>query len=327
MSKRNSIILGLLFVILVIEIVIYAPKNLGLPGEDQTQQPHPSPIAGGASAQVMHDVHLVEAKADGKEWELWADKALGPKTNVEDWTIEKVRVKFFATNGVTYNTTGKKGNVVPAKKDIKIEGNVVTKSSNGYIFKTESAFYDSTSRKLTSPGDVEMTGPPDKEGGALHLTGAEMVVEHATNEITINRNVRARKKLKDGRTAIIQSQRAVFSGRSNLANFYGNVVIDFDTMRLTGPEAKFAYDPKTQKLESLEVGGGARVTDTDKFATANSVNVFFGDDRVVFKGAPRVVQRGDELVGDEIVFLEGGRKVQVSNAKAQLDPKNVEKKN
>jgi LPS export ABC transporter protein LptC len=326
MSKRNSIILGLLFVILVIEIVIYAPRNVGMPGEDQPIE-QATPAAVGQSAQVMHDVHLVEAKADGKEWELWADRAIGPKTNVEDWTIEKVRVKFFATNDVTYNVTGKKGNVVPSKKDIKIQGNVVTKSSNGYVFKTESVFYDSTSRKLTSPGEVEMTGPPDKEGGSLLLTGSDMIVEHATNEITVNRNVRAKKKLTDGRTAVIQSQRAVFSGRSNMANFYGNVVIDFDTMRLTGPEARFAYDPKTQKLDSLEVGGGARVTDTDKFATANSVNVFFRDDRIVFKGSPRVVQRGDELVGDEIVFLEGGRKVQVSNAKAQLDPKTVEKKN
>jgi lipopolysaccharide export system protein LptA len=55
------------------------------------------------------------------------------------------------------------------------------------------------------------------------------------------------------------------------------------------------------------------------------VDVYFKDDKVVFNGAPRVVQNGDELVGDQIVFLEGGKKVQVSNAKAQIDPRAMEK--
>jgi len=102
-------------------------------------------------------------------------------------------------------------------------------------------------------------------------------------------------------------------------------VIDMETMRVTGPEAKFIYDSKSDAFESVHVDGGVRMTDTDKFATSNSVNVEFKKDRMILSGAPRVVQNGDELVGDEIVFLEGGRKVQVSNAKAQIEPNTMEK--
>jgi LPS export ABC transporter protein LptC len=323
MNKRNGIILGLLFGIIVVEIVVLAPKELGLSPTEEVAAPQPAPREN-ASGQVMQDVHLVEAKRGGKEWELWADKAVRPADNGE-WTIEQVKVKFFAEGGVTYTVTGMKGNVVPNTNDIRIAGKVVTRSSNGYVFKTESVNYDSKSRMLKSPEAVEMSQENREEGG-LSLTGADMLANLANNEIKINRNVRARRKVAEGKIATILSERAIFSGRSNLAQFFGNVAIDVDSMRVTGPEAKFAYDPKTQQFESVEVGGGIRVTDTDKFATSSSVSVNFKQDRVVFNGGPRVVQNGDELVGDEIVFLEGGRKVEVSNAKAQFDPRALEKK-
>ncbi len=328
MNKRNGIILALLFIIIVVEIIVVAPKELGLkPGED-TSAAAATPLPGG-SGQIMRDVHLVEAKAKGKEWELWADRALRPKEN-EKWVIEKVRVKFFANNGVTYTVTGKTGEVVPNKNDIKIEGDVQTVSSNGYVFNTPSAFYESKTRHLTSPQEVEMIGPKDKDGFQLHLTGAEMNADFGSNEININRNVHAKKRIMVGdkgeRLATIQSQRALFSGKTKSAQFFGNVVIDFDTMQLTGPEARFSYDPKSENLDSMQVVGGARVTDTDKFATADAVDLRFKDNRVVFDGSPRVVQNGEELVGDQIVLLDGGRRVQVSNAKAQIDPKSVGKK-
>lgn len=325
MNKRNTIILGLLFVIIVIEILVLAPKELGLsPSEEQETSGEMKPQEG-ASGQIMNDVHLVEAKPSGKEWELWADKAMRPAENAE-WTIERVKVTFFASNGVTYQVTGMQGRVVPSKNDIRISGKVVTRSSNGYVFKTESMFYDSKSRKLTSPEAVEMTGGGDKEEGPLHLTGDNMVADLGTNEIVINKNVHARRRIKDDKIATIQSDRALFSGRSNLAHFSGSVLIDIDTMRLSGPEARFSFNPKTEEFESVEVEGGVKVTDTDKFATSSTVSVHFKEDRVEFTGAPRVVQNGDELVGDQIVFLEGGKKVQVLNAKAHIDAGAMEKR-
>lgn len=324
MSRRNSIILGLLFVILVVELIILAPKEIGTSSEPQIPN-MPAPTSQN-SGQIMKDVYSVEAKPEGKDWELWADKALRPKEN-QEWTIEKVRVKFYASNGVTYHVTGAKGQVVPNEKgirDIQISGNVVTKSSNGHVFKSETMNYDSQNKRLASPSDVEMVSPPDKDGGELILTGADMIADFATNEINVRKNVKAKKKVKNDKTVQIQSERATFSGLSKMAKFFGNVVLTIDTMTVTGPEAKFAYDSKMESLESLVVGGGIKVTDSDKFATSQSVDLSFKNDRIVFKGAPRVVQNGDEMTGDQITLLDGGRKVQVSNAKAQIDSSTLE---
>lgn len=336
MGRRNGIIIALLFVILVIEIVIVAPKELGTSVADDLaavkrakQGATAAKTDKGSTGQVMKDVHLVEAADEGKEWELWADRAIRPKDN-EQWTIEKVKVHFFADNGVLYTVTGERGQVVPEKKDIRISGNVVTRSSNGYIFKTETVDYESATRKLVSPTAVDMLGPKDQTGGEIHLTGGALEANFGSNLISITKNVRARRRISVGkdqqRTANIQAQRAQFSGRTNEANFYGDVVIEVETMRLAGPQAKFAYDPRTQMLDSMQVMGGVQLTDTDKSATSSIVDLFFKEDKVVFSGSPRVVQNGDELVGDEIVLMDGGKKVQVSNAKAQLDPERSEKK-
>jgi LPS export ABC transporter protein LptC len=312
-NKRNAIILGLLLALVGIEIVVVAPKDAS-PNDESVPVTATEPGAG----QVMQDVHLVEAKPEGKEWELWAKRALRA-TDESTWTIENVSVKFFAANGVFYTVTGKRGKVTPNKNDIRIAGNVVTRSSNGYEFRTESAFYDSKNKRLLSPEKVAMTGPKDENGGALDLTGADMLVDVPTSDMRIGRDVHAKRKIKGDRLATIASRRAFFSGKSNQARFAGDVVIDVETLRITGPEARFHYRPGSDFIESMSVDGGARVTDIDKMATSDQVNVYFDSEKIVFLGSPKLVQNGDELSGEEIVFLNGGRKVQVNNAHAKVD--------
>jgi lipopolysaccharide export system protein LptA len=73
--------------------------------------------------------------------------------------------------------------------------------------------------------------------------------------------------------------------------------------------------------------GGARVSDADKWATAQNVMVDFEKDRFIFRGHPRVVQNNDDLRGEEIVFLDGGKRVRVKGARARVDEKKLEKVN
>lgn len=332
-NRRNLVISALLFLIVVIQLVVLMPRDVDTP--DSSPVPDPAKKTANKKArpkdtsgsQIVRNAVMVDAKPSGKEIELWAETATRPKDR-EEWTLDDVRVKFYAQNGVTYTVTGKTGGVVTSNYALWIKGNVITKSSNGYTFKSESVFYDPKIKRLTAPSKIEMEGPPDAKGSRLYLDGEDMVADMNTNQLNVNRKVRARRQVvangTDEKTAQIQSNSAVFSGKSNLAAFKGNVIIDIETMRLTGPEAKFAYDPKINNLDSMVVDGGVRVTDSDKSATSGSVAVFFKDDKYVFKGSPRVIQQQDELVGDEIVFLRGGKQVQVINAKAQVDPARVE---
>lgn len=325
MTKRNSAILMLLFAILVVEIIILAPGDLGTsPEADRAAQidAAKSPVEG-QTGQVMQDVHLVEAKTGGKEWELWAEKALRPKEDAT-WTIEQVEVKFFGENEVVYTVTGERGFVETLKNDIRIIGNVLMRSSNGYTFRTEEMSYQSETRLLETPHAIEMDGPREPDGSRFTLTGKNLFANLTTNEIFINQDVRAKKSVKAGKAAMISSAKAEFSGKTKKGRFYDGTIIDIESLRITGPEAVFSYSG--DHINSVVVDGGVKVTDVDKYATADKVAVFLDEEKYIFKGSPRVVQSGDELFGDEIVLSEGGRKVQVSNARARIDSRSLETK-
>lgn len=318
MNRRNSFILGLLMAILVVEIIILAPKEVGVSAEGQATLTNEPEVLDRGAQHTMQGVSSIGSKGDAKEWELDAVRAVR-MTEDEDWIIENVKVKFFGENGVTYTVTGKRGDVDVKQNNIRISGDVVTRSSNNYTFKTESLDYDSAKRRLVTPHDIEMIGPEEENGSRLRMTGTDLVADMNTNEIAVAKNVRAKKAIKDGKLAAISSERATFSGKTNSARFFGNVIIDVDTLRITGPQAKFLYKPDGDTIDSVTVDGGVRVTDEDKWATSEKVSVHFEEERFVFNGAPRVVQSGDELIGEEIVFLKGGREVRVSNAKAKIE--------
>jgi len=314
--------------ILVVEVLILGPDELGI--REAKEEIHEKvkltkELANGA--QVMGDFHLVLSRGEKGEGEVWGIKA----TRVDaasPWVIDQVKVKFFAENGATYLVTGDQGTVVSGTKninDVQVKGNVITHSSNGYVFKTDLANYDSNSRKLISPGKVDVVGPPDTNNNSLTVVGENMVADLTSNEIEIKQNVHAKKSIRDNKIANITSHRAVFSGKSNAVKFYGNVIIDVQSLRITGPVATFNYKPNSDLLDTMVITGGSRVTDNDKLATSERVTVHFDDDRYVFSGSPRVVQNGDELVGDEIMFLNGGKQVKVLNARAKIDAEDLEK--
>jgi LPS export ABC transporter protein LptC len=315
MRRAGQYVLGLLFVLLVVQVVILAPKTVDEPAPAASN----GPITGPSQIdQAMHGVHLLEGREKEREWELWSDEALSFRA-LDRWKLKDVKVIFFGKNGVHFTVTGKTGVVETKTKNMKVEGNVVTRSSNGYVFKSETVEYLSHKRLLFSPTPVAMTGPADKQGQGLVLNGQRMELDVGTSLMTITGNVQAEKDFAQGKRLNIRSRSAQFSGKSKLARFYGNVIMDIDTMRITGPEAEFAYDASQEMVTSVLVKNGVRVSDLDKWATSDNLEVNFLNDSYVFQGKPRVVQNNDELVGEKIVFLDGGKRVQVEGARARMD--------
>ncbi|MNY67067.1 hypothetical protein D3C86_2045840 [compost metagenome] len=64
-----------------------------------------------------------------------------------------------------------------------------------------------------------------------------------------------------------------------------------------------------------------KVSDMDKYATSDSVNLDLLADKYTFKGKPKVIQNNDELSGEEIIFLDGGKKVKVEKVRAKMEKK------
>lgn len=334
-NRLVQVALSMALAILLVQIVLIAPGQIRdkdeaaiLPAtphapEATFEGPAPTGTENGID-QSMKGMHMIETQEGAKDWELWADRAVSIKAK-DLLELEKVKAVFFSQNGVSFTVTGSKGQVQVKDKSLWVEGRVITRSSNGYVFRTERVAYDSKSRQLHAPEHVEMLGPKDGDGLSLKLTGIGMSASLEQNSMEVLRDVKAEKTLDKGRKAFIKSQRAQFSGKDRTAKFLGDVILDMDSMRITGPAAQFEWDAKAQAVKTVNFSGGARVSDADKWATAQSVRVDFEKNRFVFRGNPRVVQNNDELRGEEIVFYDGGKRVQVQRARAKVDEKRLEK--
>ncbi len=277
-------------------------------------------VAALETQQKMQGVHLVESRKGSRDWELFSEAAENTQ-GAGAWKLAKVRVLFYNNDRVDFIVTGDRGNIEGESKNLRIEGNVVTKSSNGYTFESNSVIYQSTNRIIRSPDAIRMIGPPDEKGKGLVLTGQQMEAWVDENLMKIHEKVVANKTLNDGKQFQIKSRSAEFSGKSRLARFIENVSIEVGSMKMEGPEANFEYRPGADILQSVLVKGGVKVSDVDKYATSDTVKFDPEQNKFTFNGRPRVVQNNDEITGEQIVFIDGGKKVKVEKIRARMEKK------
>jgi LPS export ABC transporter protein LptC len=317
MKNLKNILFVILLVFLFIEVLIIFPSKLE--HKDAEAPAAVTQIDSTQPEQKMKGVHLVESQEGRRDWELFSAAAEGQGKGA--WDLKNVRVIFYNKEKVSFTVTGDLGSNDGISKDLTIKGNVVTKSENGYTFKTSSIFYNSKKRQILSPEKLTMQGPKDEMGDGFILEGVNMLVLVDENLMTINQNVRGFKKFKDEKDFFITSDRAEFSGQSRQAKFSGNVEMKYANLRLQGPAAVFQYKGNTALINYIQIQGGVRVHGVDKVATAETVNLDLFKNIFTFLGKPKVIQNNDELSGEEIIFLEGGKKVKVEKVRARLEKK------
>lgn len=331
MRKLTGILFAIFMVFLFLEILVGFPIHLEHepePVETKPAQAATDGKAGGNSQkppekgtetqQKMQGVHLVESRKGNRDWELFSESAESNQGKGA-WKLQNVRVLFYNNDKVDFTVTGKSGTIDSESKNMKIEGDVVTKSSNGYTFQSNSVAYLAAQRVIYSPDEIRMMGPPDDKGKGLILTGERMEAHVEESLMVIKEKVVATKTLSDGKKFQIRAGSAEFSGKSRLAHFSNDVAIDVGAMKMQGPEANFEYRSGADILQSVVVKGGVKVSDVDKYATSDTVNFDPEQNKFTFNGRPRVVQNNDEITGDQIVFIDGGKKVKVEKIKARVE--------
>lgn len=319
MKNIKNLLFVALLVFLFVEVLIIFPRSLEKKAAEETTAATQEATDPAQPEQKMAGIHLVEAQQGRRDWELFSQAAEG-RQGTAAWELKNVRVLFYNKEKVGFTVTGDTGTIDGKSKDLKIKGNVVTSSENGYVFKTPSIAYSSKARRIVSPEKVSMAGPKDQMGDGFLLEGNNMLVLVDESLMKINADVKGSKKFKDGKLFQIQSRQAEFSGKSHQATFSGGVHVKFAELNLEGPKAVFQYKGSTSSISGIQIQGGVRVTDEDKVATAEMVNLDLLKNIFTFRGKPKVVQNNDEISGEEIVFLEGGKKVKVEQATPDKSP-------
>ena len=269
------------------------------------------------SDQRMGGVHLVESQQGLRDWELFANSAEGNQAS-GTWKLNQVRVLFYSKDKVEFTVNGDHGTIDSKSKDLSITGHVSTRSVNGYDFQTSSILYSASKRQIESPSDVSMKAPKDSTGDGLLVKGRNMLVFVDETKMHIHEGVTARKVMKKGLALDVTADGAEFSGKSREAKFTGKVHINYDNMQMEGPEASFLY-AGADLLSSVNLNGGVKVSGADKTAISQSVNLDLSSNKYIFRGSPKVTQNEDELSGEEIIFLDGGKKVRIEKVRAKME--------
>lgn len=317
MSKWRKLTFLFLLGFLFFEVLIIFPNRLEKKDDLAEKQKKLSQMSVNPE-QTMKVIHLSESQKGNRDWELFAEIATGSQQKAT-WDLQKVRVQFYNKEKVEFTVSGDRGQIDGKSKNMTIEGNVVTQSNNGYTFKTEQVYYLSGDRRIRTPGRLKMFGPEDSQGKGMILTGNRMTILVEESLMKIEAEVYASKAMNDHKTLEIRSESAEFSGRKNEAQFLGKVKMLYGKMEIQGPQAIFSYQPKSNVLNSVLMKGGVQAKDAQKFASAENLTLDLLSQKIVFRGKPRLIQNNDELNGEEIVFLEGGKKVKVEKVKAKTN--------
>lgn len=316
MKKLHQLFFSLLLLFIFVELIFLFPQQIErhdvelVQSDDQFKKEN--------AEQRMGEVHLVETKKGSRDWELFAQKAKGYQGK-GDWFLDQVKVHFYNLEKNDYTVSGTEGEIDGKTKNIKIKGNVVTKSANGYIFYTDEIFYNATLRKIISPGKIKMKGPEDSNGDGLSLVGYNMHVLVDENEMKVFKDVHAEKKIAANSKMLISSESSTFSGGTLEAKFEGNVILDYLNMFIRGPECLLHYSKELKTFESLHVKGGVQIQDKKRNATAEDLFLSIKDSSIRLTGHPKIIEQDDEITGEEILMLDAGKKIKIQKVKASTN--------
>jgi LPS export ABC transporter protein LptC len=130
---------------------------------------------------TLEDIHYVETKGKKKEWELKAKS--GQHFREADYTtLEDLAVTFYGEEGRIITLKGNKGSM-KEKKEIKVWGDVVITSSDGYRVTTNSLLYEKERQQITTEDPVTL------DGKGVQVKGVGLVVDLKTKKISILRKV------------------------------------------------------------------------------------------------------------------------------------------
>jgi LPS export ABC transporter protein LptC len=318
---QQGILLSL-FLFLFIELLFFVPKTLET---NDATLPNQNPLdqqLGESRGQKMEGVHLVEGQGDKRDWELFSTSAEG-MIGQGVWDLKQVTVIFYARTGDSYKVTGDIGKIDTATKNIDILGNVFTSSSNGYEVKTSELHYTTGDKLLKLPQRLQIKGPKDKEGYRINVKANNMLTYLETSLMILEGNVVSERKMRGPngteKNVRIKSGMAHLSGKSNLVRFFNPVQVFYDNFEVNAPEAFFTYRPQTDVPESILINGGVKVNGMNRQASTENLRIDVSQDQYILRGSPRVLQNGDEIIGEEIIFLNGGTKVRVEKARAYVE--------
>jgi LPS export ABC transporter protein LptC len=183
MKKIRYILLAaasLTFILVMVALV----RNFLIPRDSKPLENLPPQ---GVSMQIG-SIHYEQTNQDGfREWELDAQSAqyFRDKNKI---VLQSIEVTFFSNKGKVYKLTAERGELYTDSKDIKVFGDIVAITDEGYRIQTNSFHYNAEERKIFTDDEVTLSSEE------MVMNGKGMVVDLDEERLYILKEVRALEK-------------------------------------------------------------------------------------------------------------------------------------
>lgn len=183
MKKIRYILLAaasLTFILVMVALI----RNALIPNDVKLLENLPLP---GVNMQI-NSIHYEQTNQHAfKEWELDAQSAQYFKKE-NKIVLQSIEVTFFSNEGKVYKLTAKHGELHTDSRDIKVSGEVVVLTDEGYRIQTNSFHYRAEERKIFTDDDVTLSSE------RLVMSGKGMIVDLEKERLYILKEVRALEK-------------------------------------------------------------------------------------------------------------------------------------
>ncbi|MFC1492132.1 LPS export ABC transporter periplasmic protein LptC, partial [Nitrospinota bacterium] len=119
----------------------------------------------GSDADLRIDrMHVVQNKRGEKNWEMWAGSAkIYREQNTTE--LESIHIRFYLENGDPMDITADSGVMENESRNIRIRGNVLIKTSDGYSLHTDTLRFFPKEKRIDTDAKIVVAG------NSFRLTG------------------------------------------------------------------------------------------------------------------------------------------------------------
>lgn len=90
--------------------------------------------------------------------------------------------------------------------------------------------------------------------------------------------------------------------QENLLRYKGNVIVSQPTYRLEAQEVELRWDPETRRIKQVLARGGVRMETEDATGRCGVAVVDVDRGVVEMRESPRMIQRGEHVEGEAVIY-------------------------
>jgi len=126
---------------------------------------------------------------------------------------------------------------------------------------------------------------------------------------------------KEKQPIVITSQSLTADNKENIAIFEGSVVAKSEDLTIYSDKMTVYSDPDGSSIKKLHATGNVKVLKNETTLFADDAMYFNDEEKIIFSGNPKAVQKGNVITGSEIIFYIEDERAIVQKSRVVLQNK------